>query len=325
MERDFLDVAGVREILERLAEVTGQALMYDRLMISLKGPGDEAEVVLARGEDADFFNGFKFGLRETGVISLALAKNLPIQREFETDRYIPRFSAREKVNNSIRSILIEPLGSKVECLGTLSMESRNQHQYGKTDCEILRNLTTAASVALAKAKMLEAMQTLATRDGLTGLANHREFQNMLAMALRAATRYQHSLALVMTDIDYFKKINDTHGHPAGDLVLKEVAKLLQSNVRQGVDYVARYGGEEFALILSKADETMMLETAERIRATLEKAIVSIGPGKTIQATMSFGCALFPENARGQKEIIECADKALYRAKHTGRNKIVKAV
>ncbi len=324
MERDFLDMVSVREILERLAEVTGRALEYDRLTIALKGVADEAEVVLVRGEDPEFFQNFKFSLREAGVITLALAKNVAIQREFEAERYTPRFTAREKVNSAIRSIVIEPLGSKVESLGVLSLESRNPHQYGKVDCEVLRNLTTAASVALVKARMLEAMQTLATRDGLTGLANHREFQNMLNMALRAATRYQHSLALVMTDIDYFKKVNDTQGHPAGDMVLKEISRLLQSCVRQGVDSVARYGGEEFAIILSKADEQMMLETAERIRAAVEKLSISIGLGKSIQTTMSFGCALFPENARTQKEIIDCADKALYRAKHTGRNRVVKA-
>lgn len=324
MERGFLDMVSVGEIVKGLADITREALSFDRLMISLKGKGENAKVVWSEGIDSGFFNGFEFQYHEKGLVNITLSKNVPIAREFESGQYTKRFSEREKENKLLRVILVEPIGSKTECIGAISLEKRELQLYSVIEQEMLRNLTTAASVALEKAKTLEAVQTLATRDGLTGLDNHREFQNILGLKIRAAKRTNDALALIMTDIDYFKKVNDTYGHPAGDVVLKEISKILQSNIRQGIDSVARYGGEEFAIVIDKADEAMMLETAERIRSVVEQMAIHIGSGKMLKVTISMGCALYPRDARNQKEFIEKADNALYRAKESGRNRVIRS-
>jgi diguanylate cyclase (GGDEF)-like protein len=321
MERDFLDLFNVQKIIDRLAEIINQALSFDRLLIILKDKNDHASVVYAAGEERDFFQGFEFNPKETGVINLTLNRNISIQRNFEGSGYICRMSPDEKANTLLRTIVVEPIGSKVICFGAVALERKSEVPYSKMDREMLQNLTTSASVALEKARNMEAMKKLATRDGLTGLSNHREFQNTLSAEILAANRYNQCLALIMLDIDYFKNINDTYGHPAGDVVLREIARILQLNIRQGVDHVSRYGGEEFALIICKADEKLALETAERIRSLIQKASINIGIGKNISVTMSLGMALYPTVARSQQELIDKADKALYRAKKGGRNKV----
>ncbi len=324
VERDFLDAKSVDHIIKMLGDICKQALDYDRLMITIKEDIDTAKVVLADGEDADFFQGFEFRIDEPGVVNLTLSRNTRIHRMFDSKRLIPRFSSREKINDSLRVIISEPLGSKSECIGALSIESKNEMQYASIDMEILQNLTTAASFALEKTKNLESMKKMATKDGLTGLANHREFQNLLKQEIIAANRYKHFVGLIMTDIDYFKKVNDTYGHPVGDIVLKEISKILQENIRQGVDHVARYGGEEFVVILGNANEQILMETAERIRKIVEEKEINIGTGRTINVNMSLGCSIYPQNAKTQKDLIDKTDKALYRAKETGRNKVVRA-
>jgi diguanylate cyclase (GGDEF)-like protein len=161
----------------------------------------------------------------------------------------------------------------------------------------------------------------ATHDGLTGLLNHREFQVVLKDEITRAIRYNDPLSLVICDIDFFKKVNDTYGHPFGDTVLKTVAALLEGSIRQGIDTAARYGGEEFALILVKTDEAQAIETAERIRETIARTLLKSPSGSDVHLTMSFGIAIFGKHAGELGELIKKADKALYRAKKQGRNRV----
>jgi diguanylate cyclase (GGDEF)-like protein len=162
---------------------------------------------------------------------------------------------------------------------------------------------------------------LASRDGLTGVLNHRAFQERFRDELLRAQRMGRNVALLMLDIDFFKRINDTYGHPVGDVVLRETAQILAQNVRAGVDVVARYGGEEFVCMLPDSDGRAALETAERIRQTLEAKEFDLGHAR-FRATLSIGGAVFPENAKHGKELLEKADKALYKAKDGGRNQVI---
>jgi diguanylate cyclase (GGDEF)-like protein len=167
----------------------------------------------------------------------------------------------------------------------------------------------------------EALRRLAFRDGLTGLYNHRSFQEMLEKELSRAQRYKRQLSLVMLDIDHFKKINDTYGHLQGDLVLKVIASKLESSLRKS-SFVARYGGEEFALILPEADGSSAMVVAERCRRAVEQMTIQVG-NHTIRATISVGATTYsPEmHVKDKTQLIEAADRALYNSKKTGRNKI----
>ena len=168
----------------------------------------------------------------------------------------------------------------------------------------------------------EALRELATRDGLTGLFNHRHFKEVLKSELTRSARYERPLCLIMMDVDHFKIYNDTHGHPAGDEALKTLADIIKSRLRD-VDRSARYGGEEFVALLPETDWKNGKTVAEDIRAQMEnypfKGRESQPLGKV---TVSFGVAEFPTDCVGAASLIEKADEALYRAKGEGRNRVV---
>jgi diguanylate cyclase (GGDEF)-like protein len=135
------------------------------------------------------------------------------------------------------------------------------------------------------------------------------------------TRYGQKYAMLMMDIDKFKLVNDTYGHPAGDVVLKEVASTIRESLRN-IDVACRYGGEEFAVILPETTEKGVLLVAERIRENIGKKVIDLGKGASISVTISIGGASCPQNGIEVRDIILSADKALYTAKKTGRNKVV---
>ncbi len=157
---------------------------------------------------------------------------------------------------------------------------------------------------------------LATTDGLTGLKNHRAFQERLLADCEIAERHQSPLSLMLLDVDHFKQYNDTFGHPAGDAVLKQVAKLLEQTMRD-CDFAARYGGEEFVVVLPQTDQAGALRAAERCRVAIENA-----HWKCRAVTASFGVATFSLSCAGTDALIAAADQALYAAKSKGRNQVM---
>ena len=160
----------------------------------------------------------------------------------------------------------------------------------------------------------------ATTDSLTGLANRRTLDEELVLEWRRADRVGDSLAFILLDLDDFKLVNDTHGHQAGDAVLRAVGEVLLGGVRQ-VDLAGRYGGEEFALILPETDLPGAIKLAERLRLALETTPVELAEGKTLQVTASFGVALKDELPSAD-ELVAVADEALYAAKRAGKNRVM---
>ncbi len=181
----------------------------------------------------------------------------------------------------------------------------------------------------ARAEMLERelreanerLIELVATDNLTGLRNSRYFHAQIQSEMLRAQRYAHKMALVMIDIDDFKRVNDTHGHLVGDMVLKSVAGLILGESRSG-DTVARYGGEEFAVVLPETDLQHAAAFAERVRKTIEMVTVSIDKLK-ISVTVSLGVCVFDPAAHrlGKDDFIKAADKALYSSKKTGKNRL----
>ncbi len=184
-----------------------------------------------------------------------------------------------------------------------------------------RMIERSLRYALKLGETLEALRRLATRDQLTGLLNRRELDRVLAEERERALRFGHRLALVMVDIDHFKAVNDTHGHLAGDAVLREVARRLGGEIRS-VDRVARFGGEEFAIILVQTDAPGALDVARRICAAIEREPIVAGDTVALNLTVSAGVAVLPEDGRSEGELVAAADKALYAAKQRGRNRAV---
>jgi diguanylate cyclase (GGDEF)-like protein len=168
--------------------------------------------------------------------------------------------------------------------------------------------------------LVDALCTLSSRDALTGLANRRQFEAALAAEIDRVARAGEAALLLMLDIDHFKRVNDTHGHPAGDAVLRGVARSLADCVRP-MDTVARFGGEEFAIILPNCEPNFGHGVAERIRASIHARGVDVAPGITLHVTVSIGGAFAPKWVRTSADLwIERADQQLYRAKAAGRNR-----
>lgn len=168
--------------------------------------------------------------------------------------------------------------------------------------------------------MIDALCDLSSRDSLTGLANRRQFELALSREIDRVARAGEPALVLLADIDHFKRVNDTHGHPAGDQIIKAVARALLDCVRP-MDTVARFGGEEFAVILPNCGPAYGQTVAERIRAKVDRQVVTLAPGVDISVTISLGGAFAPQWVRSSAPLwIERADQQLYRAKAEGRNR-----
>ncbi len=189
--------------------------------------------------------------------------------------------------------------------------------------QLLAVVETLRDMTAQKTAQTE-LERLATQDGLTSLTNRRGFDTRLDMELSRACRDQQSMALIMIDVDHFKRFNDTYGHQMGDECLKSVASGLLAAVLRPSDLVARYGGEEFAVILPSVDQAGAEAVAERIRQSISAlAIVHAGNDELGMVTVSVGVACgVPARVTREKDVINLADKALYQAKRSGRNRVV---
>ncbi|MGQ9630605.1 MAG: sensor domain-containing diguanylate cyclase [bacterium] len=220
-----------------------------------------------------------------------------------------------------------PIGGQV--IGILGIE-RDGSDYTRRELRLLALAAGRTATAIDNALLFKRMEQLSITDGLTGLYIHRYFQEFLdeeirrikGVSQRPGDRRQRrysgndKFSLIMIDIDNFKSVNDTYGHMEGDVVLINVARILKSNVRD-VDVVARYGGEEFAIIVPQVDVRGAAVLAERIR----RAVESNEWIDNIPLTISLGVATFPDDAQSRDELIEKADRALYKAKRAGRNRV----
>ena len=219
------------------------------------------------------------------------------------------------------SLLAVPLKASTRTLGALMLMGR-RGAFDAAASRVLGVLANQAAAALSTIQMKDHIREMAVRDGLTGLYNRRAFDDELRRALAREDRQKGRLGLVLLDIDHFKKLNDTFGHPAGDAVLRHTAHVIERHLRRG-DEAARFGGEEFAIILPGADEAGAARLAERVRAAVEKAQL-VFEGARLSVTISLGTAVWPADGKDEETLIAAADRALYAAKQAGRNRVASA-
>lgn len=317
----------LEEVLETAFDAAAQIVSYDVAAITMYDPKRKRHHVYSvranQGTesmiDIDQLSGLEFR-DNTGLASMVVKNKhyLPAGgglRDMTTPVYTPKVRLQ-----GADSLVVFPLLFGDEAIGTFMLASHEKYRFGKDVREMLGVIANQVAVSLQNGQMYERMETMATTDGLTNLTNHRTFQERFAQLLERADRHGQEAAFLLCDVDHFKSVNDTYGHPVGDEVLRQVAAVLRKNTRK-IDIPARYGGEEFAVVLENTDLNGAMQLANRIRLDIADLVVDSEKGP-FQVKMSIGVSTFPVDARDRAMLIERADQALYHAKETGRNRCI---
>ena len=235
-------------------------------------------------------------------------------------REIGLFDDATRLTRPLRSLSCWRLAAGRKFIGAFFIGAVQANAFSEYQRNFLDTLMNQVAVVMDNAILHRQIKNMAHTDGLTGLLNHRTFMEKMDEEFKRLDRaeYQH-FSLLLFDIDHFKKVNDEHGHPVGDVALKAVAGVIRQMARS-IDFVARYGGEEFAIGMVGADTAGAKLMAERIRKTVESTVITAG-AITLKKTVSIGVASYYQGCGKKEVLIAQTDQALYHAKHTGRNKV----
>ncbi|MBI3593859.1 MAG: diguanylate cyclase [Nitrospirae bacterium] len=254
-----------------------------------------------------------------GLLGMGYSEREPVV--IEEPLIHPRWKATPEHQPAIRQILSVPLFKQEKVMGVLNVMNKIEGTpFSEEEKVALSTLAVHTAVAIDNAWFLEGVEKQAVTDSLTGLYNHREFQNRLLEEVERGNRYGNLFSVLILDIDHFKTLNDTHGHVTGDQVLKEIVRLIRKGIRNA-DIPSRYGGEEFTVILPQTSKEDAKVVAERIRQSIEGNHFVAVPGHFVHVTVSIGISSFPEDTKTREELIIMADQALYFAKNEGRNRV----
>ena len=306
------------DVLRVSLDATREIAPYDFGAIVLNRPGSrEYEIMACRPRDLGLKGGVFHG--EKTLVDWVVRKNQALIHD-DVDK-LPRrptvFSREEKLHH-VASLLIVPLNVKAHASGAFVLASSNPYFFTADLQHVFHIIANQIAVSLENAKMYEQVERMAITDVLTGLYNKRHFEDRFDEIISRAERYDHRLALVMMDLDHFKRINDNYGHPMGDQVLRAVGIILNESMRK-IDLVARFGGEEFVVLLDSTDHEQALKKTEQLSEEIADLSFEVGSRK-IRVSLSAGIAVFPDDSHNKEDLLEKADKALYQSKKSGRNR-----
>jgi diguanylate cyclase (GGDEF)-like protein len=259
--------------------------------------------------------------KKVGISGLVLGKgNAVIVKDVSKDR---RFNKKADTfaGLQITSLMCAPLVIKGRIVGVLrAANKKHGRPFTEDDMGLLTSAAKYTSIALERAFLYEKLKN----DELTNLFNARHLNHAIEMEMERALRYNGTFSLIFMDIDDFKMINDRYGHLVGSRVLIETARILENNLRK-VDVISRYGGDEFVMVLPQTPQDSSFLVAERLRRVIEKNKFLKHEGFSIKLTASLGVATFPYSARTKDELLEVADKAMYRGKYSTKNIVYSAI
>jgi diguanylate cyclase (GGDEF)-like protein len=313
--QDLTSTLSAQEVLDRLLERALHHLDSEIGSVLVLDQESRLRVVAARGLPGPVVAVTDMGLGEGISGYVAASERALLVDDIEEH---PRFHRPNHERYYTRSFISSPLVVRKRVLGVLNVNNkRSRSPFVPSDLRLLEAISAHAAIALANAYQYEETLRRAQRDALTSLANHGHFFERLAVEVERAKRYERDLALVMIDVDHFKKYNDRLGHRAGDQALVRVARLITARSRIH-DLVARYGGEEFAVILPETPLDGAVLFGEKIRRTVEGT--GFGPDDRERLTVSVGIADLAGDSDAS-DLVEAADAELYRAKSEGRNRV----
>lgn len=321
-------------IFNHLMDTLGRVLEADALAVTLLDRETSTSVLKRAGKER----------REDIEGKIVPHYDTLIGLVIETRKYFysEDFSIREKYRSvlgkeidfacgikDIKSILIYPLrepktrpDEEENILGCILIGRKTKKVFNDGERSLAEIMSQEAAKAISNSLAYLKIKELAITDGLTGLYNYRYFHERLSEALARSDRFPESVSLVLVDVDKFKQLNDTHGHQAGDMVLKSLARAISEELRR-IDILARYGGDEFAIILPHTSEKGAKKVAEKIRQKVENISLRF-KGQEMRVTLTIGISTYVENSSSSTKdsIIEKADRALYEAKRLGRNRVI---
>jgi diguanylate cyclase (GGDEF)-like protein len=322
LEELQLERARLQETVRRVGESLGKGLDRDAMLgivvqTAVDGVGAECgRVVMRHGANGTLSEAARAGDVSSYMSAVTAAEAAALEAGEAAETQISGANA-----------MARPLPAPEPADGVLGVISiaRPGRPFSERQRELFAYLTNQAAISIENVDLHETIQRQAVTDELTGLFNHRRFQEVMAAEVERTRRFGQELGLIMLDIDNFKRVNDTYGHLQGDLVLKEVARVLRESSRE-IDEPARYGGEEMAVALPQTGLQGAYEFAERVRQRIEALQLPLLEGEgTLRVTASFGAASLPHSAKVDKDaLVAAADAALYRAKRSGKNRTVKA-
>lgn len=315
-EADVVD-AGVRSAREITSVDFAAVTLFDEA-------SKMHEIRAVSGDGTGDIAGQRFR-HNSGLVSMVLQNRHPLPYRGEYDEKRQVVFTRKVAPPPMPSIVVLPLLVHDRPLGTLVLGSRRRGAFNDTVRSTLEVLASHMAVSLSNARMVRRLEELATMDGLTGLLNKRAMLEVADQKITAARRFGRRLSVLVTDIDHFKKVNDTYGHDVGDIIIKGLGDILRK-AKRTTDAVARFGGEEFVVICEETDARGAMLLAERVREELQRTtfhtgkVGADGAPQGVQVTCSIGVATYPESGAGWDELFKGADEALYVSKRSGRNR-----
>ncbi len=264
---------------------------------------------------------FKVGEGISGLV--AKTGKAILVNDVHKDKRFLYYKGRKKGIGSFFSVPLK--SNKVKLVGLLNLHKKEVNGFRKDDLLIYQAVAQQIAQAFDNSRVFKNLKKLSITDELTQLHSRRYLNDALDKYLNSSQRNHSVFSIILIDIDYFKKINDQHGHLFGDRVLRKLAEFLKKNSRQS-DIASRYGGEEFVLLLQGTETIKAIKVAEKLRKTVEKNLKIDGKkSPSIKITISAGVASYPESGKTSIELMAAADKNLYQAKRTGRNKVCASI
>jgi len=304
------------EILNKFRNIIHYFFDYDCLTISmLDSTGKKANVKLVDGIKKNLPGSNEFNINGT-INGLPYTSKVLIN-DSSSKFNLFRFSSSERVTSSNINFIGAPLNIDEKLWGAIMIENFSGYIFSENDEKLLLMIVRAMEASMHWHTEYQNMYENAIKDGLTGLLNHKTFVDRAKEEIERARRFQHHLVFLMYDLDKFKRINDTLGHPYGDYVIRTTAKIIKDNVRS-IDLVARYGGEEFAVVLVNTRTEAAMTVAQRIVDNIADYNFNL-EDKEVNMTISSGLSEYPNDSDRLKDLVQYADQGLYKTKENGGN------
>lgn len=314
----IVGILDVRELLSTVLKLASRVLQADRGFVLLYDESsDDLRSIVTRHFDDETTLSHDMNFSQTIARSCYQKRKVVLIADAMVDA---RFdSAHSIVASSVRSVVCLPLIKGDVISGVIYLDNLTTPGcFSDKQLSFLKSFAAQVALALENARLY----TQAVTDGLTKLYNRKYVDERIADEMIRANRYERDCSLIILDVDYFKKVNDNYGHNVGDLVLQKVARTLEEAARS-TDVVSRYGGEEFLMLLTETNGEGAVRVAERIREKVEQIEFQLDDGRVVKVTISAGVAGFQDTYEGSvRKFVEKADQGLYRAKDTGRNRVV---